>query len=130
MAVAEISVRQRVSSDDYVEGSPELVAEVAGSSASIDLYEKFDVYQRRGVREYVVRQIYENRLDWFILRDGQFIALQPDADGILRSQTFPGLQLAVDALLAGDMAEVLSVQQQGLQQETHQAFVRYLQSET
>src|SRR5205823_5660159 len=34
----------RLTSDDYVEGAPELVAEVAASSASIDLHAKLRVY--------------------------------------------------------------------------------------
>lgn len=42
---------------------------------------------------------------------------------------FPGLDLAVEALLAGDLAEVLAVLQQGLQTPEHAAFVRYSKSE-
>lgn len=119
----------RRNSDDYVEGAPELVVEVAASSASYDLHEKLKVYQRNGVKEYLVWQIYENRLDWFELREGQYVTLKPDTDGILRSRVFPGLHLAVDALLAGDLATVLSVLQAGLHTEQHTEFVRYLTQE-
>lgn len=116
-----------VSEDDYLEGAPELIVEVAASSASYDLYEKLNVYQRNGVQEYIVWQIYENCLDWFVLEEGKYVALQPDADGIIHSRIFPGLYLAVDALLAGDMAKVAAVLQQGLQTEEHAAFIRRLQ---
>ena len=44
----------RISADDYVEGAPELVAEIAATSASYDLRDKRVVYQRNGVREYLV----------------------------------------------------------------------------
>src|SRR5262252_5463288 len=36
----------RFSSDDYIEGSPELVAEVASRSVSYDLHAKLQVYRR------------------------------------------------------------------------------------
>jgi Uma2 family endonuclease len=44
----------RVDADGYVTGAPELVDEIAVSSASIDLHAKLNVYRRNGVREYVV----------------------------------------------------------------------------
>jgi Uma2 family endonuclease len=46
--------RSRVSEDDYLESAPELVVEIASSSASYDLHEKLRVYRRNGVQEYVV----------------------------------------------------------------------------
>jgi len=117
----------QVSEDDYLEGALELIVEVSGSSASYDLHEKLETYRRNGVQEYLVWRIYENRLDWFILEDGKYLSLRPDPEGIFRSRTFPGLQLAVDALLAGDMAKVAAVLEQGLHTEEHAAFVQKLQ---
>lgn len=116
----------QASEDDYLEGAPELIVEVAASSASYDLHEKLNVYQRNGVQEYLVWQIYESRLDWFVLERGKYVALQPDADGSIHSRIFPGLHLAVGALLAGDMTTVAAVLQQGLQTEEHAAFVQQL----
>jgi Uma2 family endonuclease len=54
-----------------------------------------------------------NQLEWFGLTDGEYQLLSPDGDGILRSQVFPGLWLAVDALLSHQMAQVLEVLQVG-----------------
>lgn len=116
----------QASEDDYMEGSPELIVEVAGSSASYELHEKLAVYQRNGVKEYLVWQLYENHLDWFELHEGKYVPLQADADGIIRSRVFPGLHLAVKDLLAGNLAEVLAVLQKGLQTAEHAAFVEYL----
>ena len=116
----------RISDDDYIEGVPELIAEIAASSASYDLNDKLNAYRRNGVREYIVWQIYENRLDWFYLDNGQYISLQPDATGVIRSQIFPGLWLAVNALREGDLAQVLATLQQGLQSAEHQSFVQQL----
>lgn len=44
----------RISADDYVEAAPELVVEVAASSVSSDPYTKCHMYQRNGVRAYLV----------------------------------------------------------------------------
>src|SRR5262249_5685877 len=54
----------RVSPDDYVEGAPELVAEVAASSVSIDLNAKLLVYRRNQVREYLVWRVLDQAVDW------------------------------------------------------------------
>jgi Uma2 family endonuclease len=119
----------RVSEDDYVEGPPELAVEVAGSSASYDLHEKLIAYQRNGIQEYVVWQIYENQLDWFRLVEEKYVAFVPDEHGIIRSRVFPGLWLDVDSLLAGDLAQVLAVLQQGIQTNEHTIFGQRLQEE-
>jgi Uma2 family endonuclease len=117
----------RISDDDYLEGAPELIAEVTASSAAYDLGDKKKAYRRNRVQEYVVWQMFENKLDWFVLEDDDYKLLQPDANGVLRSRIFPGLWLAVEALLQGDMPVVLTVLQQGLNSAEHQAFVRSMQ---
>jgi Uma2 family endonuclease len=118
----------RISADDYVELAPELVGEIAASSASYDLHTKLHVYRRNGVREYIVWRVLERQLDWFVLRAGQFQALAPAADGIVRSEVFPGLWLDPAALLSGDMLRVLAVVQQGLASPEHADFVHKLQA--
>ena len=122
----EVGGNSHISDDDYVEGTPELIAEIAASSASYDLNDKLNAYRRNGVQEYIVWQIYENRLDWFRLQEGRYVWLHPDEAGIIRSEIFPGLWLAVNALRERDMARVLAVLQQGLQTAEHQAFVERL----
>ncbi len=116
----------RVSADDYLEGSPELIVEVAASSASYALHVKREVYRRNGVQEYVAWRVYDRQVDWFWLENGQYVTVPPDAEGMLHSRTFPGLRLAVPALLSGDLAHVLAALQQGLVSAEHQAFVEAL----
>lgn len=79
------------SDDDFIEGAPELVIEIAASSVAIDLHDKKKVYGCNGVIEYIVWQIFENKLDWFRLQQGEYVSLEVDADGIIKSQVFPGL---------------------------------------
>ncbi len=100
--------QSRIGADGYVEGPPELVSEVAATSASIDLNVKLAVYRRNGVREYIVWRVLDRAIDWFILRDGRYDRLAPGADGVYRSEIFPGLWLDAAALLRGDLAAVLS----------------------
>jgi Uma2 family endonuclease len=115
-----------ISSDDYLEGAPELIVEIAASSAAYDLHDKLQVYRRNGVEEYVVWTIYPRQVAWFRLREGSYVPLLPGTDGIIRSEVFPGLRLAVAALLAGDLPAVLGVLQAGLESDEHAAFVARL----
>ncbi len=116
----------RISEDDYIEGAPEFVAEIAASSASKDLHDKLRAYRRNGVQEYLVWQIYEQQLNWFSLQAGEYVLLVPNAQGVICSQIFPGLWLASSALLQNDLAAVLTSLQQGLQTTEHAAFKKQL----
>ena len=118
--------RSRIINKGYVEGAPELIVEVAGTSADYDLQDKLEVYQRCSVQEYIVWQTQEGRLDWFQLVNGKYVAFTPNAEGVIESQIFPGLRLAVPALLAGDRVKVSSELQIGLQTTAHAAFVERL----
>lgn len=100
----------RINREGYVEGPPEFVLEVAGSSASIDTSAKKAAFERAGVREYLVWRVFDGAVDWWELRDGSFVAIAAESDGIIRSRAFPGLRLGVAALLAGDLAAVLAIQ--------------------
>jgi Uma2 family endonuclease len=116
----------RINRDDYVEGGPELAAEIAASSVAIDLHDKFEVYGDNDVQEYIVWRVLDRALDWFVLREEGYQRLQPDADGIFRSPVFPGLWLDVEALIRGDLAAVLATLQRGLSTVEHAAFVARL----
>lgn len=118
--------RSLVSVDDYLEGSPELIVEIASSSASYDLHEKFKTYRRNGVSEYLVWRVYEQTIDWFRLADERYVRLAPDADGVIESVVFPGLRLNVNAMLGGDLARVLADLQVGVAAAAHAAFVQKL----
>ncbi len=111
-----------ISDDGYVEGAPELMVEIAASSASIDLTQKLNVYRRNQVQEYLVWRVYDGEFDWFCLQKGKYIPLQPKVAGIFCSVIFPGLWLDKSALLSGNLATVLSVLQQGLATSEHQNF--------
>jgi Uma2 family endonuclease len=104
----------RITEDDYIEGSPELVVEIAASTVSIDLHDKKAAYRRNGVQEYIVWRTLDREIDWFSLQDGEYVRLECDENGIIKSRVFPELWLAVEAMLSGVMEDVLKVLQSGL----------------
>jgi Uma2 family endonuclease len=116
-----------VMNDGFIEGAPELVAEIAASSVSIDRNKKMEAYRRNGVREYVLWRVEEDAIDWFVLRGGQYDPL-PLVQGAYRSEVLPGLWLDRDAMLNQDLARVLATLQQGVATPEHAAFVARLQA--
>jgi Uma2 family endonuclease len=119
----------RIAPDDYIEGAPELVAEVSSSSASYDLNSKLNVYRRNGVREYIVWRVLDQQIDWFVLREGVFVPLSVDATGVYRSEIFPGLWLDAAALVRGDIPVVQTTLERGLASQEHTDFVARLKTQ-
>jgi Uma2 family endonuclease len=115
-----------IDGDGYVVGGPELVAEVAASSVSIDRNTKLRVYRRNGIKEYILWRVEDEEIDWFILRGSQYDPL-PLTAGVYRSEVFPGLWLDPAAMVRLDLAAVLAMLQQGLAGAEHAAFVAGLQ---
>ena len=116
----------RLNGEDYVEGPPEFVAEVARSSVNYDLHDKLDSYCTHGVREYLVWRTEDAAVDWFALRgsgdDAIYEPLPVGRDGAIRSEVFPGLRLDPAALLRRDLAGVLARLNEGLAADEHAAF--------
>ena len=108
----------------YLEGAPELVAEVSASTASYDLHDKLNAYRRNGVREYVVWRVWDQAIDWFVLHEGRYDRLAADENGVFRSHIFPGLWLNTQAMLSGDLGLVLRTLESGLADSEHAGFVK------
>ncbi len=116
----------RISADDFLEGAPELVCEVAATSAGYDLHTKLELYRSSGVKEYVVWRTFDGEIDWFVGRAGTFERLAPDPDGIFQSTVFPGLWLDASNLLKANVVAVLAKLQEGLASAEHAQFVARL----
>jgi hypothetical protein len=119
--------KAKIDEEGFINGAPEFIAEVAASSVSHDLGPKLNAYRRNGVSEYLVWRVQDAAIDWFVLREGRFDPLLPDADSITRSVVFPGLWLDTAALLNSDLARVHAVLRDGLANPTHAAFVANLE---
>ena len=115
-----------VNDEDYVVGCPELVCEVANSSAAYDLHAKRRDYERYGAKEYVAAVIREGCVVWFARDGNRLVEVPPDADGIYRSRAYPGLWLDPAALLRGDTRRLMDVLNQGIATPEHAAFAASL----
>jgi hypothetical protein len=112
--------------EEYVEGAPEFLAEIAYSSRAIDMHQKRQDYQQAGVVEYLVLCVEEQELHWFDFASQS--AIRPTRQGIYRSRVFPGLWIDGPALLARRSAQIIAAVQQGLASPKHAAFVKRLET--
>ncbi len=112
--------------NDYLEGAPELVVEIASSCASYDLHDKLEMYEQKGVQEYIVWRVLDKQIDWFGLEKGKYKKFVSDKQGIIESKGFPGLRLNVKAMLKDDLQKVLSDLQKGLESKKYKDFVGQL----
>lgn len=109
--------------EKYLQGAPELIAETSFTSASIDMHQKFALYERAGVQEYLVLLLHNKEIRWHRLVRGKYKKTSADASGIWRSRVFPGLWLDSQAFFADDMATVLATLQEGIASAEHERFV-------
>jgi Uma2 family endonuclease len=99
----------------------------AEARRSLGIGSRLHAYRRNGVLEYLVVRMRDRAVDWYTLREGRYVPLEPGAGGILRSQVFPGLWLDAPALVEGRLARVLEVLHEGLRSPEHVEFVRRLE---
>ena len=121
----EYDGQSRTTDDDYLEGAPELVVEVAHSRRALAMHAKQEDYRRHGVVEYLVLLVEEREVRWFSFPDDE---VRPNRAGISRSRVFPGLWVDIEALLRRDSVRLLEVLQQALTSRPHAGFVRRLQT--
>ncbi len=110
---------------DFTAGAPELVIEIAVSSRSRDLGAKLKLYERMGVREYLIAVTGQSKLIWNVWSAEGYQPLETGADGIFRSPCFPGLWLDPRALWSLDQPRLFAVLQQGLSTPEHARFVSH-----
>ena len=108
--------------DGLTAGPPELAIEICSTTANRDLHDKFRAYLRNGVPEYLVWRTRDRAIDWFVLKDGEYLPQTP-AGGVLESRCFPGLRLDVAGLLAGSLFALRSAVEAGCATPEHAAFV-------
>lgn len=120
--------RAWVGQDDFLNGAPDLIIEIAATSATYDLHDKLQAYRRNRVREYLVVATYDRVARWHRWVDGRYIVVAPEDDGIYRSAALPGLWLAIDRFWAGDLPGLLATAQQGIHTAEHAQFTTDLQT--
>jgi Putative restriction endonuclease len=121
----EYGGQSRVTDDEYYEGPPELIAEIAHSSRAMDMNQKRQDYEQAGVLEYLVFCVEERELHWFSFASQKMI--RPDRQGVARSNVFPGLWIDVAVLVERDGRRLIETVQKGLSSRAHAAFVKRLE---
>jgi Uma2 family endonuclease len=109
--------------DGYLEGPPELVIEVWSGREKYAFEAKRRDYERAGVREFLHVSVPESRVTWFTLRGDRYEEIEAGADGICRSEVFPGLCLDATALIRDDAVRLAEVVRHGTTTPEHAAFV-------
>jgi hypothetical protein len=74
----------------------------------------------------VVWRVEDGAIDWFVLRDDRYSLLPLSPEGGYKSEVFPGLWLDPAAMIRGDLAQVMTMLQQGVASPEHSDFVRRL----
>ena len=100
-------------------GAPDVAVEICETSREVDFSPKLALYQRAGVREYITVETLLPRVQWRVLDNGSYRTLEPDHQGILRSEFFPGLWLDTKALLNRDSAALIACLQAGIAATAH-----------
>jgi Uma2 family endonuclease len=119
---SEAGGRAHENEHGYLEGPPDFIAEIAASSASLDLNGKLRSYENAGVREYVVWRVLDDAFNWFEWQAGKYIAVAADQSGIFRSRVLPGLWVDAPALLARDAQRLWATLDAGMATQEYRDF--------
>jgi Uma2 family endonuclease len=85
---------------DRIEGAPDLVIEILSpSNAYYDLRQKKDVYEKYGVKEYIIIDPIAQNADLYVLKDGLYYLHQKAAKNeSLNSELLPGFSVELGKL--------------------------------
>ncbi len=108
----------------YLTGAPELIIEIAASSASYDLYEKKDLYERLGVREYLVWRTEERAIDVFEMRGNSFQRVDLRPEDQWKSRVFAGLVIDLPAIVKLDYETAYRTLESSIALPEHQEFCK------
>jgi len=88
-------------------GAPDLIVEVLSpNSVSKDLHEKYEVYEKAGVREYWVVHPAEKTITAFILKNGKYETFKPLTRGDqISSVVLPGFTISLEEIFQDTFRE-------------------------
>ena len=119
--------RAIMSADDYIDGAPELIVEIAASKRrDRSAPTSCAPIGATGCRSMLCGGCWNGTSTGFVLSDGEYRPRPTNPAGMLGSRVFPGLRLAVDALLQGDLGRVLAELRNGLSTPEHAEFGDHL----
>ncbi|MDZ7363805.1 MAG: Uma2 family endonuclease [candidate division KSB1 bacterium] len=99
--------------EKYVDGPPDLCIEVISkSSRKIDRGRKFVLYAEHGVREYWIIDPLLNTVEFYENQDGEWLEIEPDAQGRLHSKVLSGFWLKPEWLINYPLPPILKTLQE------------------
>lgn len=80
---------------DYIEGAPDLIIEILSpSTAYYDLRQKKDIYERYGVREYIIIDPIQLNAEVYSIENGQFLLSQKATiSEVVQSRLLKGFEI-------------------------------------
>ena len=112
-----------IDEEGFINGPPELVADVVPGHDFKLAACRADLYHRFKGGEYVIWWTTARRIEHLVWLADRYHPIAAAADGLLRSERFPGLRINTDALLAGDAARAAADVQRGIASPERPAFV-------
>ena len=108
MATCELSGRRPRNRDGVYDGPPSLVVEIFGADEPQEelLAQSQELLAQADVPEYIAET--SSGLHWFHLNAGEYVRLEPDEDGFIRSKALPGLWFNIDAFKLKNYHRVFS----------------------
>jgi Uma2 family endonuclease len=95
---------------NHLQGPADLVVEVISpGSRGTDRGDKFDEYEKGGVKEYWLIDPERDSAEFYLLRRDKRYHLMPIEDGILRSVVLKGMWIRVDWLWQRPLPKALTV---------------------
>ncbi len=87
---------------DRIEGAPDMIIEILSpSTAYYDLRQKKDIYEKYGVKEYIIIDPIQQNAELYVLEEARFLLKQKSAKPeILHSALLPGLDFDLAKIFA------------------------------
>ena len=87
---------------DRIEGAPDLIIEILSpSTAYYDLRQKKDIYEKYGVKEYIIVDPIPQDAELYVLENAQFVLKQKATkEDVLRSILLPGLDFELSKIFS------------------------------
>jgi Putative restriction endonuclease len=101
--------------DEVFHGAPNFILDVFDSPDDPDFARRLERFREAGVHEYFVA-INDDPVQvfWHRLASGQYHLVQPDADGVLRSEALPNLWMPLAAVQDRDWWAILGCIERGV----------------
>lgn len=105
--------------NDYFVGPPNFVLDIHENTHSPFIKDRKRLFVNSGVEEYLIVNESLTKVEWNRLVNNEFIKIEPDKDGTIKSTSLPGLWIPIDALKKRDNWTIMACIEHGLTRREH-----------